>query len=217
MIQLTEAGLICTSNIENLADIFSSDHVVRLPQLVKASVLKSIMRCVAAGEWRPFSHWEMSKELVLVDQAAVHALKFVANTPDFLKLIERVTGCGSISNFHGRVYRMYNDPEHFDNWHNDCANGRLVGMSLNVGSDCYSGGVFQLRRKGSEEILVEAPNNVPGDAIVFRISREFQHRVTEVTSSDPKTAFAGWFRSYGSSIVSTLRWTGLRDNDSEQQ
>ena len=96
MIQLTEAGLICTSNIENLADIFSSDHVVRLPQLVKASVLKSIMRCVAAGEWRPFSHWEMSKELVLVDQAAVHALKFVANTPDFLKLIERVTGCGSI-------------------------------------------------------------------------------------------------------------------------
>ena len=90
-------------------------------------------------------------------------------------------------------------------------------MSLNVGSDCYSGGVFQLRRKGSEEILVEAPNNVPGDAIVFRISREFQHRVTEVTSSDPKTAFAGWFRSYGSSIVSTLRWTGLRDNDSEQQ
>jgi hypothetical protein len=52
-----------------------------------------------------------------------------------------------------------------------------------------------MRHAGSSEILRELPNLTPGDGIMFRIDSGLRHRVTEVTGSVPKTAFAGWFRS----------------------
>ena len=56
-------------------------------------------------------------------------------------------------------------------------------------------GVFQLRECDSETMLMEVPNTSPGDAILFRIARHIQHRVTAVEGTVPKTAFAGWFVS----------------------
>ena len=78
-------------------------------------------------------------------------------------------------------------------------------MSVNLGPRPYDGGVFQLRRRGSEDILCELPNVVPGDAILFQISKELVHQVTPVVGTEPKTAFAGWFVSSGEEFFSTIR------------
>jgi hypothetical protein len=43
--------------------------------------------------------------------------------------------------------------------------------------------------------LQEVTNTGLGDAIVFRLSDDLQHRINEVRGAQPKTAFAGWFRS----------------------
>src|SRR5262249_58599579 len=79
--------------------------------------------------------------------------------------------------------------------HDDRCEGRLVGMSANLSTEIYSGGVFQLRDSRTEQLLCEMPNTGLGDAILFRIASPLQHRITEAEGAVPKTAFSGWFRS----------------------
>jgi hypothetical protein len=68
-------------------------------------------------------------------------------------------------------------------------------MSVNLSLRGYEGGIFQLREWSSKRILAEIANTGWGDATLFRISAELEHQVTEVTGEQPKTAFAGWFKS----------------------
>ena len=139
-------------------------------------------------------------------QSTVSALggESVSRTTVNGKTVERITQCGSISVFDGRIYRMAPGTDHYDSWHDDTNDNRLVGMSVNLGSLPYLGGVFQLRKNSCEEILCEVPNVVQGDAILFRISPELKHRITPVQGTQPKTAFAGWFRSAAPDFFSEL-------------
>jgi hypothetical protein len=43
-----------------------------------------------------------------------------------------------------------------------------------------------------------------GDAILFRISKDLEHRVTEVVGEVAKTAYAGWFYETGVSSFAEL-------------
>ena len=78
-------------------------------------------------------------------------------------------------------------------------------MSLNLGPLAYSGGILQLRKRGCEEVLGELPNVTQGNAILFRISPQLEHRITPMEGAEPKTAFAGWFRSDTLDFFSELR------------
>ena len=95
----------------------------------------------------------------------------------------------------GRVYRMIPGSGHYDSWHSDMIGHRMIGMSINLSPEPYSGGVFQLRERDSEQILYEVANTGLGDAILFRLADHLQHRITDVDGTIPKTAFAGWFQS----------------------
>ena len=72
---------------------------------------------------------------------------------------------------------------------------RIFFFNDTATTEIYTGGVFQLRRRGCAEILTETPNTGPGDAILFRIDDQFEHRITDVEGTVAKTAFAGWFVS----------------------
>jgi hypothetical protein len=64
-----------------------------------------------------------------------------------------------------------------------------------LSTDVYEGGVLQIRRAGSQQILCEAHNTGFGDALVFRVDTGLEHRITPVEGNVPKTAMAGWFKS----------------------
>ena len=55
--------------------------------------------------------------------------------------------------------------------------------------------MFEIRLADAAEPLAAIANVGPGDAILFSIADEFQHRVTPMQGSVAKTAFAGWFGS----------------------
>src|SRR5439155_3809598 len=97
------------------------------------------------------------------------------------------------------------EADHHDSWHDDVGNNRKIGMSLNLGSRSYSGGIFQLREKNDDRLLCALPNVVQGDAILFRISPDLEHRITPMEGTEPKTAFAGWFRAGTSDFLHQLR------------
>ena len=46
-----------------------------------------------------------------------------------------------------------------------------------------------------------------GDAIVFKLADNLQHRNTPLIGSVAKTAFAGWFRSHQPDYYSSIRAT----------
>ena len=200
MIQVTRRGTELSSSTEVLGalrDQFERRHYFVLPGLLETELLDLIQRQIDRGEFRErvHEHIDSNKELCLTESAAFGALLFLMNDEKLFQLIQDITQCARIDCFEGRVYRVNPGDGHHDSWHNDIGEGRVVGMSLNLSREVYSGGVLQIRNRESEALISEAANTGSGDAVVFRLSRDLQHRITEVEGSASKTAFAGWFRA----------------------
>ena len=200
MIQVTRGGTEfsgSTGALENLGAQFEQRHYFMLPGLIEPGLLKLIQRQIDRGEFRERIHERIdsNKELCLNESAAFGALLFLMNDEKLFQLIQHITKCEQIHSFEGRVYRVNPNDGHHDAWHNDIGENRLVGMIINLSREVYSGGMLQIRRRESEKLVSEAANTGSGDAVVFRLSRDFQHRITEVEGRVSKTAFAGWFRA----------------------
>jgi hypothetical protein len=206
MIQLTRTGIRCSSDLEALREEFAANHVVRLPQLLSADIMSKVWERMECGPWIENVHSDISRELLLDDAQAANLLNFVASSPAFFSAIQKITSCTNATNFMGRIYRMLPGDHHMS-WHTDISDGegRLVGLSVNLSPRPYSGGVFQLRPRCSTELLCELPNTGSADAFLFRISPELSHRVTPVEGAEPKTAFAGWFKSSGTDFLTVIR------------
>jgi hypothetical protein len=211
-IQLTATGISGAFDEVALAADFSERHYLRLPQLLAPTLLARVQRQMQAGPWTPRTHEGIGHEVTLGDPIALHLLTFLVNRPDFLRLVERISGCAPLTNFNGRVYRMLPNSDHYDSWHDDIVpdEDRRVGLSINLGEMPYDGGVFRLRDRKTREILAEVPNLVPGDARIFAIRPGLQHMVTPVTGNYPKTAFAGWFRGTGEGFLDAVLQSGKR-------
>jgi len=198
-VQLTRQGTICGS-IETLAQLrlhFQQQHYFRLPQLIEPALLDVVQKQIERGEFyeRVHARIDSNKELCLRENPATTALLFLINDEKLFEIIQQLTACETIRCFDGRIYRAAPGNGHHDSWHNDIGDDRLVGMSLNLSREEYSGGVLQLRERASGETVSEITNVRAGDAVVFRLARSLQHRISEVTGSASKTAFAGWFKA----------------------
>ena|SRR6266481_2755264 len=208
MIQLTKAGLAGGGDLDELASQFRQSHAFCLPRLLDPELIQRIAARLETCEWITREDGTIAKEAAPSDVGPANILNFVANTSEFLDLMRRVTGCHTIRWFGGRIYRMAPGADHFDSWHADVGTthrDRLVGMSINLSPRPYQGGTFRLREEASGEILCELSNTGPGDAILFRISSVLRHMVTPLVGTEPKTAFAGWFRSGDCDFYSMLK------------
>jgi hypothetical protein len=193
MIQLTRNGMTGSAEIDALREEFEQLQTFRLPGLIHPNLLKVLLERLDQTAWKARTHDKIASEIMPEDPLPINILNFAANSPGFLEVIRQITGYKEINGYGGRVYRRATS-EHYDSWHDDLsADSRLVGMSVNLSAVPYQGGIFRLRKKGTEEILRELPNTGPGDAIFFRISPDLLHMVTPVEGLAPKTAFAGWF------------------------
>ncbi len=159
-------------------------------------------------------HPGVGSDLLIDDPSTVGLLHFLASDPEFLRFVTRVAGCPPITHFNGRVYRLVADPDVHDSWHDDLRDDtRHVALSINLGAEPYTGGLFRLRRRANEEVIAEMPNVRAGDALLFRLSPKLQHMVTPMTGGTTKTAFAGWFQSDGSSLLQSIKDRSEREHD----
>ena len=199
MIRLTEAGVDIRANLDELRERFACEHVLRVPGLLSEGILDRVQSGVATGKWIEKVHPGIKSEIVLDDARTFHLLHFLMNNAGFLDAVRSIADRPEIENFRGRIYRMVPGLGHLDSWHNDVnpEENRLVGLSINIGPAPFEGGVFELRHPGAADVLEVVANVVPGDAFLFRVSPELQHRVTPVVGNAPKTAFAGWFKANG--------------------
>jgi hypothetical protein len=206
MIQLRKSRVVVDSqDVERLNVEFQEKYCVLLPKLLEPALLDVLLSRLEQGEWCEKVHEGIGTEVILDDLLAVNVLHFVANSPSFLDAVRNITECAQITWFGGRVYRFVPNSGHYDSWHNDAIDDRLVGMSLNLSPKSYKGGLFQLKERSSDRMLTEVANTGWGDAILFRISERLLHQVTEVEGVEPKTAFAGWFQSGQQNFRDLLR------------
>ena len=213
MIQLTRSGTVfsgSTEDLESLREQFDRHHCIRLPQLLEPGILKVIQERIDQTEFVERAHEGAGVELCMTENISAGLLHFLTNTPTLFRIIEHVTGCGQIGCFTGRVYRTTPGLGHYDVWHTDMMQDRMVGLSINLSTDVFSGGIFQLRKRKWKWIVYQVANTGFGDGILFRIVDHLEHRITTMKGAVPKTAFAGWFRSQPD-FLSSLRATPTKE------
>ena len=225
MLQLTRNGLILQRKLDHLRDRFTTQHCVVLENLLEPALLSEIQQHVGRARWT-LSTFEGSDhdqifsgtEFTLDEPVTCKLLSFLLNNPEFLKIIRTITGYPEISEFSGRVYRMEPGPQHHLSWHNDIdvEEKRKVGFSMNLSTNIFHGGTFELRDRLTLAPLAQVNNTGFGDALLFRISSGLQHRVTAVVDSVPKTACAGWFRATGKNFFVELGTQMRADNDASR-
>jgi hypothetical protein len=176
---------------------FDAHHWLRLPAFLAPPVLADLQRAIRTARFVETVHEGVSPpsvDVCMEPHPAAALLELLCNDPVVFAAVEAVTGCAPLTRFSGFVYRLSPDKGHHHHWHNDLVHDRRVALSVNLEPEPYEGGVLQIRRRDSGEIIERVENVRPGDAILFRIDAALQHRATPVTAGI-KTAFAGWFRS----------------------
>jgi hypothetical protein len=184
--------------LEELRAEFGRRHCVRLRGLLEPGLLEWLLGEIdrATFSTRVHSGIGPNRELCMERNALAGVLHVLFNSDLVFGVVRRIAGCERIENLTGRVYRVVPGHGHFDAWHSDVGDHRMVAMSLNLGREAFSGGALQIREKATRKLLCEVANTGPGDALLFRLRDGLEHRITEVTGTAAKTAFAGWFRSH---------------------
>jgi len=198
MIQITRTGLVSSISLTELGVLrshFQRQHFVRLREFVEPTLLRIIQDRLETAEFTERNQESKELESYMTDKNLRGILLFLTNDSELFEVVQQIANCGKLSSFVGRVYQKIPGQGHFDTWHNDVHPSRIVGMSINLSRQIYSGGSLRIRDAESGEILEEAINTGFGDAILFRLSPALQHRVDEVYGEAKKVAYAGWFLS----------------------
>mgnify|MGYP001611899567 CR=1 FL=1 len=198
MITLTKSRAIVSVGRDDLlrfrAETLDRRDWACLPRFVDASLLESFARRFEDIGFRSRHHDRIGGELALTDPQAGEALCLLLNDPVVLSFMEILTGSSPLGCFSGRVYRFAPGGACLHEWHDDVIEERRVAFTLNLSRDLYQGGALLLRsRRTGQTQAIE--NRGFGDALLFRVAADLEHRSEPVTGAVPKTAFAGWFRA----------------------
>lgn len=205
MVQISQNGFLI-SDIEKIAklkDMFAIQHCVVLPNFLEQSLVERIIKFLETAKFYSNAHidnlqQEFATDLTVCENEIVlHQLNLLLNNQKLFRAIEEITNCQTINSYAGRIYRNNPNTEHQLEWHDDTeSKERLIGISVNLNTKNYKGGIFQIRERKSKNIVCEVACGNTGDAHIFRISTELQHRVTKIIGNHHRTAAAGWFNSY---------------------
>src|SRR5262249_12400912 len=152
----TQTGVVVahTECLAALREEFARQHCVILPRLLEPCLLESVRRQLTVATFRLTSHFdvagerEFAKDLTVNGMAlVVHLFHMLLNSLPLFQAIQQITRCAAIGSFAGRIYRTLPDSDHHLSWHDDNTTGNhLIGLSINLSPETYSGGVFQLRQ-----------------------------------------------------------------------
>jgi Coenzyme PQQ synthesis protein D (PqqD)/2OG-Fe(II) oxygenase superfamily len=194
-LSVDRSGLRIAGDLEELRRQFAEQPYVELPGFVAPALLSIVERAVNAGDFAHRAHPGIGEELCLESGPATAACQLVFNDAALLDVVTQIAACSALRCFDGRVYRLEPQAGHYDSWHSDASDDRMVGFSVNLSRDPFSGGVLEIRRAVSQQAEYAVPSVAFGSAVLFRISPALRHRVTPVRGGAARTAYAGWFRA----------------------
>jgi hypothetical protein len=182
-------------SLSSAQDHFRNFAYLKLPAFIEPSLLRQLMDALDGTEFHERVHPGIGVELCAAPGAVTGALEMMMNDRTLRSFVSELTGCGPIGCYEGRIYRLNPADGHYDSWHSDVGEERLLAVSINLSRNRFEGGRLQIRRADSNDVLADVDNPIAGDAVMFRVHPSMRHRVASVTGTHPRTAWAGWFRS----------------------
>jgi hypothetical protein len=181
------------AQLRSARDYFDRHNYLQIPGFLDPAMLRIARRFLRGAAFKT-GQYGVGRDLKLYDDPLASVFLVLLNDPKLFRLIRRITGCGPVGCFAGRLYRMVARSGQSFEWHNDVMNDRMVAISINLSDTAYRGGTLQIRDT-SGSACEAIPNLGFGDAIIFRVADHLEHRVTPVVGNAPKTAVTGWFCS----------------------
>ena len=175
---------------------FADSHCIHVRGFLDARLLAWLRARLAHARFRERVHKDLvppAVDLGLADAALLAMIATILNDRRLFAVVRAISECDAIGCFKATVYRMDPRPDHRDTWHGDMDGNRLVTLSVNLGEP-YEGGVLQIRHRPSLRVVHEVANTGAGDAILFALGDDLEHRVGAVTGERTKMALAGWFQ-----------------------
>jgi hypothetical protein len=196
---LTKTGIkpgVDDAELTALSRQFERNHFVRLPGFIDPELLATIRSRLDGAAFSRRVENGVEVELTLEEPAPLAIAMVTLNDPALFTVIDRITQCGPIGCFSGRMYARHAgvNGSHYYFWHNDVGHERLVGLSINLSGASFQGGVLEIREEQSQRIVARIRNRVAGDGVLFRISPSLEHHVTPIETGGQRLVLAGWFR-----------------------
>lgn len=188
--------------LAHLRDEFQRRHCLMIPRLLDLVLAEELARRIEASDFYRREHDGIGVEACMEVNATLAWLLLLVNDVRVVETVRSITRCAHIGHFEGRVYRLEPTSDHYDSWHDDVGEGRLLAMSINVSTHPYEGGAVEIRDRRTGAIAEGRAANL-GDALLFELGDDLEHRVLPVQGDEPRTVFAGWFKS-GMRFLSVL-------------
>jgi hypothetical protein len=130
---------------------FRCSHYVKLHRFLDPAMLGFVRRKLAASGWKNYRD-DGGSEMESRPGAATDTLLFFMNHPALFERIRFITKCRPIRSFAGRGYKLVAKGKDAMHWHDDCLDGRLIAVSINLGRMRHKGGVLHMRKKKTVQI-----------------------------------------------------------------
>ncbi|MDP9054708.1 MAG: 2OG-Fe(II) oxygenase [Acidobacteriota bacterium] len=199
MIQLTQTAIIADpESISRLANEFEETGCAALPGLLAPEILKPLLQWLETARFEERNEVHENRifgttQFVPETERALFLLQFILNRPALFDLVRQISACPEIGNYIGRIHRTGAESSQHIDWHRDAVECRALGLCVNLSAEEYTGGLFQIRDPG-HTVRAEIGRQPAGDAFLFRIDLDWQHRLTQVKSGR-RTVGVGWFRT----------------------
>ena len=173
------------------------DHVAVVPGLLCGDALERVLDGARHATFlENYIPATSRREQIMDDEPTSALLWYLASDPLLHRLVEELIGCARVTAFAGRTYRMVPGAGHVGDWHTDATDGRVAALSINLSERPFAGGTTMVRDVATKQVIAEdgGADMRPGDALLLALRPDLAHRVCEVTGTEPKTSYAGFFK-----------------------
>jgi len=193
-ITLTLGGAVVGMEPATVAAAFQQSHMVALPGFLDGRFLDLLGKAARhSGFVRETVPGIGAREVETpLRQAAAVLLALRGKT--VMNWARTVTGAPELADVGGSVVRSLACANDQLAWHDDNhAPERVAALTIRLGHETYAGGAFEFRCKARPRQVIRHEHVRPGDALLFAVSGEFEHRVLPLRSGGPRSMFTGWF------------------------
>jgi hypothetical protein len=192
--EFVRVGTAATSfpaDAQEAKEQFRQFRAIHLANLLDPALLATMLRMCESSTWEPVSgSWGYREREE--PQRAGRVLNLSLNRPSMLRWLEEATGCGPLAKVEGTLAQTLNRPGDELTWHDDYPErGRKLAFVVNLSTEPYVGGEFELRRKSGEMIFSHRYDEL-NSALIFAVDPGLEHRVLRLTAGGPRRVFAGW-------------------------
>jgi hypothetical protein len=188
------APLGSADELAALRGAFSRQRAVVLSDFLTDELRKMLGRLWRAATFAPQTLPGLGGRAIETPGRTADALCLMLARPQLYRWLEGLTGCAPLGGVTGDVAQLAAGSGDGLLWHDDRGEpDRRLAVTVNLGEAPHEGGVFELRRRATGEVVFRHAHRTSGEALIFEIAAGLEHRVLPVTGGGPRTAFAGWF------------------------